>query len=91
MKLIFNEEKNQVELTDNGIKYLSGDTDADFSFTRYWNRNCQYRKKKLERMPKLRKKEALFKISVSKASVFILYSIVKAYSLKRCRICDHGQ
>jgi preprotein translocase subunit SecA len=33
------EENNQVELTDNGIKYLSGDTDADFSFTRYWYRN----------------------------------------------------
>jgi hypothetical protein len=26
------EENNQVELTDNGIKFLSGDTDADFSF-----------------------------------------------------------
>jgi hypothetical protein len=33
------EENNQVELTDNGIKFLSGDTDADFSFTRYWYRN----------------------------------------------------
>jgi preprotein translocase subunit SecA len=29
---VIEEKNNQVELTDNGIKYLSGDTDADFSF-----------------------------------------------------------
>jgi preprotein translocase subunit SecA len=42
------EENNQVELTDNGIKFLS-DTDADFSFFQILERNCQHRKEKLEK------------------------------------------
>jgi hypothetical protein len=29
---VIEEKNNQVELTDNGIKFLSGDTDSDFSF-----------------------------------------------------------
>jgi preprotein translocase subunit SecA len=31
------EEKQSVELTDNGIKYLSGDTVLTFRSSRYWN------------------------------------------------------
>jgi preprotein translocase subunit SecA len=34
---VIEEKNNQVELTDNGIKYLSGDTDSDFCPSRHWN------------------------------------------------------
>jgi preprotein translocase subunit SecA len=34
---VIEEKNNQVELTDNGIKFLSGDTDSDFCSSRYWN------------------------------------------------------
>lgn len=45
---VIEEKNNQVELSDNGIKYLSGDTDSDFFCTsRHWNRNCRYRKEKI--------------------------------------------
>ncbi len=37
---VIEEKNNQVELTDNGIQYLSQDTDASiFRTTRYRNRN----------------------------------------------------
>jgi preprotein translocase subunit SecA len=53
--LCYRRKNNQVELTDNGIQYLSGDTDADFYPTRHWN-CCQYRKEKIEKdKPKKRK------------------------------------
>jgi preprotein translocase subunit SecA len=45
---VIEEKNNQVELTDNGIKYLSGDTDSDFFCTSgYWNRNRCNRKEKI--------------------------------------------
>jgi preprotein translocase subunit SecA len=34
---VIEEKNNQVELTDHGIKFLSGDTDSDFYSSRYWN------------------------------------------------------
>jgi preprotein translocase subunit SecA len=34
---VIEEKNNQVELTDNGIKYLLHDTDSDFCPSRHWN------------------------------------------------------
>jgi preprotein translocase subunit SecA len=34
---VIEEKNNQVELTDHGIKFLSGDTDSDFFSSRYWD------------------------------------------------------
>jgi preprotein translocase subunit SecA len=63
------EENNQVELTDNGIKYLSGDTDADFSFYQTLELKLPISKKKI-RIGERKKRSFIQDFSI-KASVFI--------------------
>jgi preprotein translocase subunit SecA len=53
---VIEEKNNQVELTDNGIKFLSGDTDSDFCSSRY--RNWYYRKK-IRKDAELRKRKII--------------------------------
>jgi hypothetical protein len=57
-------------LTDNGIKYLSGDTDA-FSFTRLVPKSLTSKEEKIKDA-EAEEKEVYSKISASKVSVFIL-------------------
>jgi preprotein translocase subunit SecA len=43
---VIEEKNNQVELTDHGIKFLSGDTDSDFFYSsRYWTEIATIEKK----------------------------------------------
>jgi preprotein translocase subunit SecA len=77
---VIEEKTIRLRLTDNGIKYLSGDTDSDFCTSRHWNWNCRYRKKKLDKDAEAEEKNNYFKIS-DKASVFILDTTFKAYAL----------
>jgi preprotein translocase subunit SecA len=52
-------KNNQVELTDHGIKFLSGDTDSDFYSSRYWTEIATIEKKKLEKTLKQRKRKTI--------------------------------
>jgi preprotein translocase subunit SecA len=64
------------------IKYLSGDTDADFSFYRYWNRNCQYRKEKIRWDAEAEEKRNFIpRFQIKSERIHTLTQLLKAYSL----------
>jgi preprotein translocase subunit SecA len=65
------EKNNQVELTDNGIKYLSGDTDSDFSFFQILELKLPYRKEKLDKDAE-GKRKIIPRFRIKKVSVFTL-------------------
>jgi preprotein translocase subunit SecA len=62
--LYFVEEKKQsVELTDNGIKFLSGDTDSDFSFFQILELKLPLSKRKIRKDAEAEEKKNYSKIS----------------------------
>jgi preprotein translocase subunit SecA len=65
------EKNNQVELTDNGIKFLSGDTDSDFSFFQILELKLPLSKRKIRKDAE-REKERLFQDFGIKVNVFTL-------------------
>jgi preprotein translocase subunit SecA len=56
-------KNNQVELTDHGIKFLSGDTDSDF-YSSILELKLPLSKKKLEKDAEAEEKKDYSKISV---------------------------
>jgi preprotein translocase subunit SecA len=80
---VIEEKNNQVELTDNGIKFLSGDTDSNFfvlpdigtEIARIENLN-------LEKDAEAEEKEKLFQdFSIKSERIHTLTQLLKAYSL----------
>jgi preprotein translocase subunit SecA len=68
---VIEEKNNQVELTDHGIKFLSGDTDSDFFVLPDIGLKLPLSKKKLEKALK-QKKRRLFQDFGIKVNVFTL-------------------
>ena len=80
---VIEEKNNQVELTDNGIKYLSGDTDADFFvLPDIGTEIANIEKKKLDKDAEAEEKEALFQdFSIKSERIHTLTQLLKAYAL----------
>lgn len=80
---VIEEKNNQVELTDNGIKFLSGDTDADFFvLPDIGTEIAAIEKKKLEKDVEAEEKEKLFQdFSIKSERIHTLTQLLKAYSL----------
>jgi preprotein translocase subunit SecA len=80
---VIEEKNNQVELSDNGIKYLSGDTDADFFvLPDIGTEIANIEKKKLDKDTEAEEKEALFQdFSIKSERIHTLTQLLKAYSL----------
>ena len=80
---VIEEKNNQVELTDNGIKYLSGDTDADFFvLPDIGTEIANIEKKKLDKDAEAEEKEVLFQdFSIKSERIHTLTQLLKAYSL----------
>jgi preprotein translocase subunit SecA len=68
--LLLKKKNNQVELTDNGIKYLSGDTDSDFLSFQTLELKLQRKEKRLDKDAEAEEKNNYFKILESKASTY---------------------
>ncbi len=80
---VIEEKNNQVELTDNGIKYLSGDTDNDFFvLPDIGTEIAVIEKKKLEKDAEAEEKERLFQdFAIKSERIHTLTQLLKAYSL----------
>ncbi|MDQ5928792.1 MAG: preprotein translocase subunit SecA, partial [Bacteroidota bacterium] len=80
---VIEEKNNQVELTDNGIKYLSGDTDADFFvLPDIGTEIANIEKKNLDKDAEAEEKERLFQdFSIKSERIHTLTQLLKAYSL----------
>ena len=80
---VIEEKNNQVELTDNGIKYLSGDTDTDFFvLPDIGTEIAVIEKKKLEKDAEAEEKEKLFQdFAIKSERIHTLTQLLKAYSL----------
>lgn len=80
---VIEEKNNQVELTDNGIKYLSGDTDADFFvLPDIGTEIAAIEKKKLDKDTEAEEKEKLFQdFGVKSERIHTLTQLLKAYAL----------
>jgi preprotein translocase subunit SecA len=80
---VIEEKNNQVELTDNGIKFLSGDTDADFFvLPDIGTEIAAIEKKKLEKDVEAEEKEKLFQdFGIKSERIHTLTQLLKAYSL----------
>jgi preprotein translocase subunit SecA len=80
---VIEEKNNQVELTDNGIKFLSGDTDADFFvLPDIGTEIANIEKKKLDKDTEAEEKEKLFQdFSIKSERIHTLTQLLKAYSL----------
>ncbi|MCG9793316.1 preprotein translocase subunit SecA [Flavobacterium algicola] len=80
---VIEEKNNQVELTDNGIKYLSGDTDADFFvLPDIGTEIAAIEKKNLDKDAEAEEKERLFQdFSIKSERIHTLTQLLKAYSL----------
>ena len=80
---VIEEKNNQVELTDNGIKYLSGDTDADFFvLPDIGTEIAAIEKKKLDKDTEAEEKEQLFQdFGVKSERIHTLTQLLKAYAL----------
>jgi preprotein translocase subunit SecA len=80
---VIEEKNNQVELTDNGIKYLSGDTDADFFvLPDIGTEIAAIEKKNLDKDAEAEEKEKLFQdFGIKSERIHTLTQLLKAYSL----------
>lgn len=80
---VIEEKNNQVELTDNGIKYLSGDTDADFFILPdIGTEIANIEKQQLEKDAEADAKERLFQdFGVKSERIHTLTQLLKAYTL----------
>ena len=80
---VIEEKNNQVELTDNGIKYLSGDTDADFFvLPDIGTEIAAIEKRKLDKDSEAEEKEKLFQdFGVKSERIHTLTQLLKAYAL----------
>ncbi len=80
---VIEEKNNQVELTDNGIKFLSGDTDADFFvLPDIGTEIANIEKKKLDKDAEAEEKERLFQdFGVKSERIHTLTQLLKAYTL----------
>ncbi|WP_413997656.1 preprotein translocase subunit SecA [Flavobacterium sp. W1B] len=80
---VIEEKNNQVELTDNGIKFLSGDTDADFFvLPDIGTEIAIIEKKKLDKDTEAEEKERLFQdFGIKSERIHTLTQLLKAYSL----------
>ncbi len=80
---VIEEKNNQVELTDNGIKYLSGDTDSDFFvLPDIGTEIANIEKRNLEKDVEAEEKEKLFQdFSVKSERIHTLTQLLKAYTL----------
>jgi preprotein translocase subunit SecA len=87
MKVVFcnRRKNNQVELTDNGIKYLSGDTDADFLFYQTLElKSLTSKRKKLDKDAEEEEKEVLFQdFSIKSERIHTLTQLLKAYFIRK--------
>ncbi|PKH67356.1 preprotein translocase subunit SecA [Flavobacterium sp. ALD4] len=80
---VIEEKNNQVELTDHGIKFLSGDTDSDFFvLPDIGTEIAAIEKKKLDKDAEAEEKEKLFQdFGVKSERIHTLTQLLKAYSL----------
>ena len=80
---VIEEKNNQVELSDNGIKYLSGDTDADFFvLPDIGTEIAAIEKRKLDKDSEAEEKEKLFQdFGVKSERIHTLTQLLKAYAL----------
>ena len=80
---VIEEKNNQVELTDNGIKFLSGDTDSNFFvLPDIGTEIATIEKKKLSKDQEAEEKEKLFQdFGVKSERIHTLTQLLKAYSL----------
>ena len=80
---VIEEKNNQVELTDNGIKFLSGDTDSNFFVLPDIGTGiAAIEKKNLDKDAELEEKERLFQdFGVKSERIHTLTQLLKAYSL----------
>ena len=80
---VIEERNNQVELTDNGIKYLSQDTDANFFvLPDIGTEIAQIERENLATEVEAERKEELFKdFSIKSERIHTLTQLLKAYTL----------
>ena len=80
---VIEEKNNQVELTDNGIQYLSGDTESDFFILPdIGTEIANIEKKKLEKDLEAEEKEKLFQdFGIKSERIHTLTQLLKAYAL----------
>ncbi len=80
---VIEEKNNQVELTDNGIKFLSGDTDGDFFvLPDIGTEIARIEKQNLDKDAEAEEKEKLFQdFSVKSERIHTLTQLLKAYAL----------
>jgi preprotein translocase subunit SecA len=80
---VIEEKNNQVELTDNGIQYLSQDTDAQFFvLPDIGTEIAQIEKENLSTEAEAERKEVLFKdFSIKSERIHTLTQLLKAYTL----------
>ena len=80
---VIEEKNNQVELTDNGIKFLSGDTDADFFvLPDIGTEIAAIEKQNLDKDAEAEAKERLFQdFGVKSERIHTLTQLLKAYTL----------
>src|SRR5690606_2663887 len=80
---VIEEKNNQVELTDNGIKFLSQDTDNDFFILPdIGTEIANIERQKLSKEEEAQHKEELFKdFSVKSERIHTLTQLLKAYTL----------
>jgi preprotein translocase subunit SecA len=80
---VIEEKNNQVELTDNGIKFLSGDTDSNFFvLPDIGTEIAIIEKKNLEKDKEAEQKEILFQdFGVKSERIHTLTQLLKAYTL----------
>ncbi len=80
---VIEEKNNQVELTENGIKFLSGDTDSDFFILpNIGEEIAKLEKMKLGKDEEAEAKEKLFQdFSIKSERIHTLTQLLKAYSL----------
>lgn len=80
---VIEEKNNQVELTDNGIKYLSGDTDSDFFILPdIGTEIAAIEKQKLDKDAEAEARERLFQdFGVKSERIHTLTQLLKAYTL----------
>ncbi len=80
---VIEEKNNQVELTDHGIKHLSGDTDSDFFvLPDIGTEIAAIEKRNLEKDEEAEEKEKLFQdFGVKSERIHTLTQLLKAYTL----------
>ncbi|MEC5167399.1 preprotein translocase subunit SecA [Flavobacterium sp. PL11] len=80
---VIEEKNNQVELSDNGIQYLSGDTDSEFFvLPDIGTEIATIEKKKLDKDTEAEEKEKLFQdFGIKSERIHTLTQLLKAYAL----------